>query len=83
MDYKVKIKEKEKRDKYLDLAREQKQTMGHEVNNDTNCNRCTCNDPQRLEELKVGGRAETIKTIALLRSDRILETWRDMLSLKL
>ena len=40
-----------------------------------------------LEDLEVGGRVETIQTTALLRTARILrrvlETWRDLLSLKL
>ena len=40
-----------------------------------------------LEDLEVGGRVETIQMIALLRTARILrrelETWRDLLSLKL
>ena len=40
-----------------------------------------------LEDLEVGGRVETIETIALLRTVRILrgalETWGDLLSLKL
>ena len=40
-----------------------------------------------LEDLEVGGRVETIKTTALLKTTRILrrvlETWRDLLSLKL
>ena len=39
-----------------------------------------------LEDLEVGGRVETIQTIALFRTDRILrrvlETWEDLLSLK-
>ena len=39
-----------------------------------------------LEDLEVGGRMETIQTTALLRTGRIrrrvLETWRDLLSLK-
>ena len=39
-DHRVKLKESEKRDKYLDLTREQKkkQTMEHESNGDTNSN---------------------------------------------
>ena len=41
----------------------------------------------RLEDLEVGGRVETIQTTALLRTVRILrrvlETWGDLLSLKL
>ena len=40
-----------------------------------------------LEDLEVGGRVETIQTPALLRTARILrrvlETWGDLLSLKL
>ena len=40
-----------------------------------------------LEDLEVGGRVETIQTTALLRKVRILrrvlETWGDLLSLKL
>ena len=40
-----------------------------------------------LEDLEVGGRVETIQTTALLRTARILrrvlETWLDLLSLKL
>ena len=40
-----------------------------------------------LEDLEVGGRVETIQTTALLRTARILrrvlESWGDMLSLKL
>ena len=40
-----------------------------------------------LEDLEVGGQVETIQTTALLRTARImrrvLETWGDLLSLKL
>ena len=40
-----------------------------------------------LEDLEVGGRVETIQTTALLRTARILrrvlETWGDLLSLRL
>ena len=32
------IKESEKKDKYLDLARELKKTIEHEGDGDTNCN---------------------------------------------
>ena len=34
-----------KGDKYQDLARELKKTMKHEVDSDTNSNRCTRNKP--------------------------------------
>ena len=37
---------------------------------------------KRLEDLKVGGRVETIQTTTLLKTARILETWEDLLSLK-
>ena len=37
-DHRVKLKESKKRYKYVDLAREPKRTMGHENNDDTNCN---------------------------------------------
>ena len=40
-----------------------------------------------LDDLEVGGRLETIQTTALLRTARILrrvlETWEDLLSLKI
>ena len=40
-----------------------------------------------LEDSEVGGRAETIQTTALLKTDRkprrVLETWGDLLSLNL
>ena len=42
---------------------------------------------KRLEDLEVGGRVKTIQTTAVLRTARILrrvlETWGDLLSLKL
>ena len=37
-DHWVKLKESEKKDKYLDLARELEKTMEHESDGDTNCN---------------------------------------------
>ena len=39
-DNRIKLKESEKRDKYLDLARELKKTMEHEGDNYTNCDWC-------------------------------------------
>ena len=42
-DLRVKIKENEKRNNYLDLARElKKKALEHEDNGDTNCNVCVC-----------------------------------------
>ena len=39
-DLRIKLKECEKRDKYLDLARELKKTMEYESDNYTNCDWC-------------------------------------------
>ena len=39
-DHRIKLKECEKKDKYLDLARELKKTMEHEGDNYTNCDWC-------------------------------------------
>ena len=44
----VKISESLKTDKYQDLASEQKKTMEYESDGDTNCNKCTRKNPQRL-----------------------------------
>ena len=89
-DRRVKLKESEKKDKYVDLARELKKL----------CNMKVTIIPivigalgtvnkglvQGLEDLEIRGRVETIKTTTLLRSTRILgkglETWEDLLSLK-
>ena len=50
VDYGLKIKESEKKNKYLDLARELKKVMEHEGNVDTNFNWYARNDPQRLDK---------------------------------
>ena len=39
-DTKVKLKEREKNDKYFDLARRLKKIVEHEGGGYTNCNRC-------------------------------------------
>ena len=39
-DHRIKLKENEKKDKYLDFARELKKNMEHEGDNYTNCNWC-------------------------------------------
>ena len=48
----VEIKESKKRDKCLDFARElkKKETMEYEGEGDTNCDWCTCNNPQRISK---------------------------------
>ena len=52
-DHRVKIRESEKITKYLDLARELKKAVEHEVDGDTNCNWSTWTGPKRLEWKKV------------------------------
>ena len=37
-DYRVKLRESEMRDKFLELGRELKKTLEHESDGDTNCN---------------------------------------------
>ena len=58
-DYKHKIKENEKRNKYLDLAKELKKVMDHQSDDDTNYNCCTWNSSQCI---KVTGRVENWRT---------------------
>ena len=73
------MKESEKKDKYLDLARELI-VIGA-------LGTITKRLLKGLGDLEVGGRVETIQTTALLRTARILRrvlgTWGDLLSLKL
>ena len=40
-DNRIKLKESEKKDKYLDLARELKKTVKHESDDCTNCDCCS------------------------------------------
>ena len=90
-DHRIKLKECEKKDKYLDFARELKKLWSMKVTIipivigafDT----VTKGLLKGLGDLEVDGRVETIQTTALLRTARILrrvlETWGDLLSLKL
>ena len=91
-DHRINLKESEKKDKYLDLARElnkklwnMKVTIVPIVIGALGT--VTKGLLKGLEDLEVSGRVETIQTIALLRTARILrrvlETWGDLLSLKL
>ena len=48
VDHRIKLKENEKKDKYLDLARELKKTVEHESDGDTNCNWCSWHKNQRI-----------------------------------
>ena len=79
------------KDKYLDLARKLKKLWNMKVTIVPivigTLGTITKGLLKGQEDLKVGGRVETIQTTALLRTARILrrvlETWRDLLSLKL
>ena len=84
-DHRIKLKECEKRDKYL--ARELKKLWNMKVTIIPiligTFGTVTKGLFKGLEDLEVGGRAETIQTTALLKTDRILrrvlETWGDLL----
>ena len=89
-DHRVKFKECEKRNKFLYLARDLEKLWNMKVTiipiviGLGTVNKVLV---QGLEDLEISGRVETIQTTALLRSTRILqrvlETWGDLLSLKL
>ena len=90
-DHRIKLKECEKRDKYIDLARELKKLWNMKVTIipivTGAFGTVTKGLLKGLEDLEVGGRVETIQTTALLKRARILrnvlETWGDLLSLNL
>ena len=90
-DYRIKLKECEKRDKYLDLARELKKLWNMKVTIIPIVigafGTVTKGLLKGLEDLEDGCRMETIQTTALLKTAwilrRVLETWGDLLSLNL
>ena len=75
-DHRIKLKECEKRDKYLDLARELKKLWNMKVTIIPIVigafGTVTKGLLKGLEDLEVGGRVETIQTTALLKTTRIL-----------
>ena len=85
------LKECEKRDKYLDLARELKKPWNMKVMIvpivTGAFGTVTKGLLKGLEDLEVGGRMKTIQTTAFLKTTRILrivlETWGNLLSLNL
>ena len=89
-DHRINLKECEKKDKYLNLARELKKLWNMKVTIVpiviSDFGSITNILLKGLEDLEVGGRIETIQTTTLLRTARILrrvlETWGDLLSLK-
>ena len=88
-DRRVKLKESEKRNKYLDLATEKLWTMKVTVIPIAigALGAFTKGLVKGLEGLAIRGWVETIQTTAWLRSvgilGRVLETWENLLSLKL
>ena len=90
-DHRIKRNECEKRDKYLDLARELKKLWNMLVTIILIVIGAFGTVTKRLfkglEDVEVGGRVETIQTTALLKTVRVLrrglETWGDLLSLNL
>ena len=74
-DLRVKLKESEKRDKYLNLARERKNLWNMKMTVIpiviNALGTATRELLQGLEDLEIRGRVETIQTIVLLRSARI------------
>ena len=75
-DHRIKLKECEKKDKYLDLARELKKLWNMQVTIIPIVigafGTVTKGLLKGLEDLEVGGRLEIIQTTALLRTARIL-----------
>ena len=87
-DHRTKLKECEKKDNYLDLARELKKLWNMQVTIiPTVIGTVTKGLRKGLEDLEVGRRVETIQMTALLRMAKILRrvlgTWGDFLSLRL
>ena len=90
-DHRIKLKECEKKDKYLNIARELKRLWNMKVTIEPILigafGTITKGLLKGLEDLDVGRREETIqmttlpRTLRILR--RVLETWGDLLSLKL
>ena len=75
-DHRVKLKENEKKDKYLDLAREIKKLWNMKVTIIPFVIGALHTIPKGLinglEDLEMSGKVDTIQTTALLRSARIL-----------
>ena len=90
-DHRIKLKECEMKDKYCDLAREFKKLRNMKVTIIPIVigafGTVTKGLSKGMDDLEVGGRVDTIQTTALLRTTRILrrilETWGELLSLKL
>ena len=78
VDHRVKLKKSEKRDKYLDLSRELKKKLWNMKVTMIPIiigalGTVTIGMVERLDDLEIRERVETIQTTALLRSVRILK----------
>ena len=90
-DHRIKLKEGERRDKYLDVARELKKLWNMKMTMIPivigTFRMILQGLVKGLEDLEISGQAETIHTTVLLRTvgilRRVLETWGDLLSLRL
>ena len=88
VDHRVKLKENERKVKYMDIAKELKRLLKMKMTFlpiviDV-FGTVTEGLIKVLEDLEITGRMETIQTTALLRSARrVLRNWRNLLSLKL
>ena len=91
VDHRIKLKESEKKDKYLDLSGDLTKLWNIKVTIIPiviiSFGTVTKGLLKWLDDLKVGRWVETVQTTALLRTARILkrvqETWGDLQSLKL
>ena len=90
-EHRINLKESEKKDKYHDLAKELKKLRNMKVTIVPivigSLVTISKGLLKGLEDLEVGRRVDTFKMTALLTTDRILrrvlETWGDLLSLRL
>ena len=72
VDHRINLKECEKKDKYLDLARELKKAVEHESDDCTNCDWCFWHNNKRI--IKKPGRLGSWRTGRDLPNDSIAET---------
>ena len=90
-DHRIKLKDSEKKDKYLDLTRQLKKKLWNMKVTVIPIVIGALGTVTRvllrgLEDLEISGRVETIQNITLLKTARIprsvLKTWGDLMSLK-
>ena len=79
-DHTVKTKLNEKRDKYSDLAREQKKTVERDGDGSTNCSWCAWNGPKRIRKKFgiIGNRRKNRVHPVLLKLARILRRFQEI-----